>query len=331
MKRLPRERPTPGPYFPGFRLREGLDGNVVSLTDGGFSDSEGIEARARARGIFLDVVFDVEPKALEELLDRPLAEMRSALALATERAPVPHMLYGCDVSESDDVEWLVQFMKHYRNGQPLLDWGSRWRLCENYIDWPFLAVMTNLLLFCSPWWQSVAAETGVPPEKPPVALIYPPEMDAIVSESLQANASDHNVKPLPVLSDVVFSLGSARVNLGRESVTEAYHRVMAEVGRNLRNELDKAAAEAKTLGFVAPKIRRSGLDHFYWLARYQVKGEGYAEIGRIVCKERPTIKEAVQKTAMLIGLPLRDPDPAGRPRNSRPTPPRIVRLDPSTQ
>jgi len=168
-------------------------------------------------------------------------------------------------------------------------------------------------MFCSPWWHDVADQIGIPHDAPPASLTYPPELDAIVDDALGRSSGAGVAGETLPLSDVVFSLGLARFNLGQETASEAYDRVTAEVDRRLRAELRKAEAEAQECGLSLAKVKRSGLDHFYWLAHYQVGGESYAAVAKRACRGRQTVKDGVREMASAIGLPLRPPDPPGRP------------------
>lgn len=102
-------------------------------------------------------------------------------------------------------------------------------------------------------------------------------------------------------------------------------RARAEFERQLTAQLDAIEAEAQAAGDEPTPIKRTGAEHFRWLVRYQVRGERFAHIARDVCRGTPTVKEAVQETAALLDLPLRAPDPPGRPRKTRA--PRIVRVE----
>lgn len=53
-------------------------------------------------------------------------------------------------------------------------------------------------------------------------------------------------------------------------------------------------------------------EHFVWLVQYQVLTWTYADVAQKAFKSRQTVSDAIQATAALIGLPLREPDPPGR-------------------
>ena len=110
-----------------------------------------------------------------------------------------------------------------------------------------------------------------------------------------------------------------------ESRLDARRRILAWVDWRL----DQIEEAARAAGAVPPPVKRTGDDHFRWLARYHVKGESFAAIARDVNRTRQTIAGAIHDTAALIGLSLHEPDPPG-PQRKPPGRPRIVRIDPSS-
>jgi len=94
-------------------------------------------------------------------------------------------------------------------------------------------------------------------------------------------------------------------------------RMRASFDRQLAERLNQIEADIKSYGFVytPPKKGKAAKQHYEWLARYQVAGEDFSEIGRADRKTRQAVEQAVKETAALIDLTLRDPDPGGRPRS----------------
>jgi hypothetical protein len=74
--------------------------------------------------------------------------------------------------------------------------------------------------------------------------------------------------------------------------------------------MDRIEAELQAEGARPAPVKRTGDEHFRWLARYQVLGESFTVIARDACKERQTVTDATKETAALVHLELR---PAGRP------------------
>jgi hypothetical protein len=98
-----------------------------------------------------------------------------------------------------------------------------------------------------------------------------------------------------------------------EERAHALDRILNELRRAVRNELDRIIQNALAENNSSPISKSTGLEHFRWLARYQVKGERISQIARET-RERKSVRDAINKLAELIGLTLRDPDPPGRPR-----------------
>jgi hypothetical protein len=86
--------------------------------------------------------------------------------------------------------------------------------------------------------------------------------------------------------------------------------VLAEVSRATENYCDQVEADALAAGLKrAP--RKRGVEHFDWLARYQVKGEAFASIAetssqKFVCG-RQTVRKAIIELAKYLELNLRPP------------------------
>lgn len=84
--------------------------------------------------------------------------------------------------------------------------------------------------------------------------------------------------------------------------------VLREVARATDDYCDRIEAKALTAGLKrAP--RKRGLEHFDWLARYQVKGESYASIAKTASYKfeggRQTVRKAIIELAEYLQLTLR--------------------------
>jgi len=84
--------------------------------------------------------------------------------------------------------------------------------------------------------------------------------------------------------------------------------VLERVVRAIDHCCDKVEADALAAGLKrAP--RKTSVDHFVWLARYQVKGESFASIARNSSHKfqggRQTVRKAVTTLARLLELSLR--------------------------
>ena len=86
--------------------------------------------------------------------------------------------------------------------------------------------------------------------------------------------------------------------------------------QEIDRQLDEAKKACQDAGLKpTPKKKNDPSLHFRWLARFQVLGEGYSDIGKSEepCVDRRSVDQAIKKTAALIGLTLRSSDPRGRP------------------
>ncbi len=87
--------------------------------------------------------------------------------------------------------------------------------------------------------------------------------------------------------------------------------------REIDEHMDEKEAWAESQGMKPGIKKRGSFDkHFEWLARYQVVPESYGEVGQVVHADRSTVRDAVRKTADLIGLTLRAGSPSGRKPSS---------------
>ena len=98
-----------------------------------------------------------------------------------------------------------------------------------------------------------------------------------------------------------------------ENRTEARRRLMAKARKTIDGYLDRVEALARDRGVKSlPALD----EHLRWLARWQVKGETEYWIAKTTRKARSTVHTALQTVAQFIDLPLREPNPPGRPRGT---------------
>ena len=83
--------------------------------------------------------------------------------------------------------------------------------------------------------------------------------------------------------------------------------------RHLDARLDETEALFREAEFAPPPEKRK-LTGFTWLAQYQVRKMSFPEIAKMAGMHRQTVHGEVHGLAEIMGLTLRDPDPAGRPR-----------------
>ena len=114
----------------------------------------------------------------------------------------------------------------------------------------------------------------------------------------------------------LLSLPPQRWDPQREDRAAATRRILAELDRAVRAELGRIETEARRVG-LPPPAKRTGLEHLAWLARYQFRHESFPTIARDAHVGRQAVAVGVKEAAALIGLPLREPNPPGRPRKAR--------------
>lgn len=102
-----------------------------------------------------------------------------------------------------------------------------------------------------------------------------------------------------------------------ESGAAAMDRIMATLTSAVRDELRRITRECLGEGYPEAITKTTGRAHFEWLAHYQVKGERLSRIAaELAFRDRKAVRDAIQATAELIALHLREADPPGRPRKS---------------
>lgn len=109
-----------------------------------------------------------------------------------------------------------------------------------------------------------------------------------------------------------FSLTLPGWDLTAERWTEAETRLDAAYEEAKRAHRQRLTALAEALE-LAREPTKATPEHYAWLARYHLRGESYGRIAE-GHHERKSVEEAVKRAAALIGLDLRPPSSAGRPR-----------------
>lgn len=81
-------------------------------------------------------------------------------------------------------------------------------------------------------------------------------------------------------------------------------RIRDEFEKALSNHFREMEAEARAHGWLDPRAKRM-MEHFSWLAEFQVARIEYADIAKTVNIRKQSVRNAVIDTATLIALPLR--------------------------
>lgn len=278
----------------------------MRLGFGEYVDPQGFIPHVLARQHFLDALEVVEPRVLDDLMGRPLE-------LALEAIPPQWLTMA--VGESLPIDLTD------RVGVAIHAWMRRWRLGDDEVTWVGAAALWTLM----GWVTSIEGNQSL--DELERRLRDPPLLDAAFQRAYRPWERFRPHFTLTAGEGAAPLVLEAEWDPYTETRAAAEERITAEVAWQVRREFDAIEAGRRAAGQHLAPIKRTGREHFRWLARYQVRGESYAAIARAVCRERQTVKEAIQETALLIGLPLRPPDRAGRPRAAKPGRPRIVRVD----
>jgi hypothetical protein len=181
--------------------------------------------------------------------------------------------------------------------------------------------------------STVDPETGSIPSvsvAPALALLDPDQMKTLFAPVLQwlqqwPMEGDLTAVGSWLADQVAETFGSAAPvtfppmawNPRFESRAAAEARMRAEAERAIKDHLDATKAQFAAAGAELTPTKTTGLEHFRWLVRYQVKRQSQRAIAKEVFRERQAVRTAITETAKLIGLPMRPAARPGRPRKSR--------------
>ena len=289
------------------RVPQLVHAGPLRLRHGAVVEPGGVVTAVVARSVFLEIASNVEPRLLVELAGAPL-DQYAATWEASGGSPT------ADPGVALDEEAVLRCQSAMCDEE-----GALWRWCERWgfpvwLDPPGWEVGTDdraLLRYAADRaWGLVEATYAlflwrVYPLRTHHALRFG---DVFMTTSL--------IDDLDLGLDAPLSLPSHRWDPQREDRASATKRITAELGRVVRAELGRIETEALRRA-VSPPAKRTGLEHLAWLARYHFRHESFADIARDACVGRQAVAVGVKDAAALIGLPLREPNPPGRPRKAR--------------
>lgn len=251
----------------------------VRLGRGELVDDAGLVAASHGRQYFLDAVVAIDR--------RPLAELwrDASFAAAAEWPPFVRTPAGAEWARS-----------YERDGGPPLyavlnEWMERWRLYNTWCGWSALLTLWG-------WMEDLIVH------KRPRDLRF----KAWPLQCPPCDPTPH--RPARLRFEATWDPYQETADANRA-------RVLSEFAERLDRWHDETRRVERDQGGYPAPIKRSGEDHFRWLARWQVGLETYAEIardagdGRVV--DADAVKDAIVSTARLITLERRPPDPPGRP------------------
>lgn len=275
---------------------------------GAVVEPEGMAARLAARTAFLRVASDVQPALLTDLATGPLDEYDAAWE--TNGGP-PDADLALEDAEQRRLHFLFMMGMLDSTG-PMMGWATRWGFPVRFN--PPMSILDDSRgvlrhMASDAWGMSVA---GFTLHRWRVLPLPTPEELYLVDFLTTASVAQD--------SDLALAATLALPLVGwdpqREDRATATKRILAELGRSVRSELGRIEQEALRLA-EAPPIKRTGLDHLAWLARYQFRGESFSDIADDVGRVRQAVMEGVKDAAQLVGLPLREPTRPG-PRGEAP-------------
>jgi hypothetical protein len=278
---------------------------------GQFVDAAGDIALMTGRQHFLDAVVAECPEVLESLRGKPfvlvhefvkqlldwaveISRNSSALNPDVEETWTP--VLQATLTQLDPI--INRWTQDYHLGTPDQPWGARafaWTLFRR-------AVLTNMRR---------------------------PLDDRLWDLPIGMDATDASIgiaaeMPESLRDEVAIVFTDFTWNRRMETRSALERRLLGEIKRQLREQVDRYDQEAKQRGDVSTPAKPSGSQHFRWLARYQVKGESFTHIANEAGVSRQAVMAAITEAAAIINLPLRERDRRGRPRKRRE--PRIVKL-----
>ena len=282
----------------------------------------GVAATVVARQAFLRIAGAVAPQLLVELARAPLDEYAAHWdALGGPRSADP------TVDRDLELELLSQFVEmvleeETETGEWIGTWGfpagTDWEEYFETEDVDAEAALRRAAVVG--WGLTMAVHTLHCWRAHPLPAVDPPGLvDAFATWSGLEDGDLGLESPL--------ALPTPRWNPQREERGKAADRIQGELQAAVRGELDRISERARSVGAPRPKVTE--LAHFVWLARYQFRRESYPTIADAAGRQRQSVTPAVQAAAELVGMPLRRPNPPGRPRKVVPPPPiRPRRPDP---
>ncbi len=290
----------------------------LHLAPGAYVEADALSARVQARQVFLRLAGAVEPAVLVSLAGAPL----DAYAAMWEARGGPAEADLPELWAAGTQHLFLAFMTDLLDGTgPTGAWVRRWGFPAGFDpSGPDRASEQALLRHAAEraWGLGVAGYT----------LHRWRALPLLPSDELGL-AEPFAISPLLLSEDLGLerdlALPPQRWDPQRETRTAAQARIMGELRRVVRTELARIEVAARARAAAVPS-KRTGTEHLVWLARYQLRQESFAEIARDVGKERQTVTDAVKAAAALVGLELRLPSRAGRPRIA-PRRPQIVRIE----
>jgi hypothetical protein len=232
------------------------------------------------QGLFFRMVFEVEPQSFSTLL-----------------ALLPDCPASAVIGDAALIPVIAKIQR----------WGRDWHLIDAWCVSGALA----LLLTLSHYGHSAAhtLDTGAAAIAAPLVAGDLPELDKLLAAmakmgDLPIFLISMTLPPAP--ASFAFEHAGWDVGLSTRRAFESETRTAFETA--LRQYCDGMETRAQAHGFDKSREQRS-LEHYRWLARFQVNGESPAAIWRSLPardnRTRRAVEKAIRDTARRIGLTLR--------------------------
>lgn len=290
----------------------------VRAVPGAVTEPDGMRARVVARAVFLLIAGEVVPEMLVELAGAPLDQYAAAWeAYGGGPDADPWIERLAPDQQADDPRDCIEAM--FNEEGPMWRWCERWGI-PTWEDSPVsggVAVSSREMdhatftrhVLRNAWGLMETSMTLHAWRLYPFHPSAPPPFGQILEINVHRYAFD-------LALAAPLRLPMPWWDPQREDRASAIKRITADLDHAVRAELGRIEAEALRVA-VPSRVKRTGLEHLTWLARYHFRRESFAAIAKDACVGRQTVADGVKDAADLIGLPLREPTPAGRPRRGR--------------
>jgi hypothetical protein len=266
-------------------------------------------SRDRARDLFLHAVQQCEPRVLKDLQNGPFRLFR--------KLPKTLEVPKADASTEELEHWARQFhllpefeLQHDPFAKSLMQWLKDSHLPHPPVDddWCWRRAVLTLGM-----WRKFPHLVGRWAPRIGRSFLGRALADRPFSFSLEPMALGVDLTRLELKEPTVGHFVFPSPDLEMERAAGARQRILKAFAEALNRHMQELRGRFESsLGWASTRQKRK-LQHFEWLARYQVQHWSYERIRREYnVRERKTVEDAVKRTAELVGLPLR-PAKGGRP------------------
>ena len=257
---------------------------------------KGMAGRVDARERFLETAVRSVPEMLPVLRKTALIQLQTLdtavlATMASQNSPVGSLVSALESSPT--VKPLTD---------ALADWAARYNINVTWVR--------NLAFHKVFAWHHGGRDDDVH-ERPGTGSLWASSVKDVTNRLIKSEQ---------------FTVGPVEWSPTEETEEQFLDRTTREFTEARREYVARVHAVYNQRGW--PKesaIEKRELQHFEWLALYQIKGNSFNQIAKAYRRERKTVEEAVKGLAAFIELPLRTPGKGGRPVGKKDTRPRMTR------